>query len=495
MGVCGLVLVSLGQKLNFLALNVGLTPQEIGTVFVLRGVGAVAGSLLSAALYHEFPGNRIIALALLVIFFILLLLPHNTSYIILHVYFFLLGFSTAITDTGCQIMTRKLHGEFAGPWLGANTVAFGLTGAVVPLVVLFAEDVEEQFALLASVVFLICALTVLSPSLPTSSSISNGMQNGHGRKDRNKSHSSSDNSSRNSDIREGGESEGNSPQFERKLAYLTRQNSEGYHHHHADSSTSSSNNNSPTPTITMSPSLLSVSTLGTMSASSDNNEVQPLRPRNNKGATHYYVEVVIGIMVFFIIGGQVTLTAYLSAYVEQMQVFKESESRDSDLMLCFWLLMTLGRLLVIQDLRFVTNQSLPWHLAIFSLFGIAASGVLLLFPINVLCLWIAVPAYGFFNGPLLGYSYDLNNRLTDQSELSTSIIMMFLNLGASVVPFCSSLLWKEMGPRTLFLILFISMVVQPFLLVLALSFSYRKPQKRVRFDGGYSSLEDATTHQ
>lgn len=144
MGICGLVLVSLGQKLMYLATHVGLTPQEIGTVFVLRGIGAVVGSLLSAALYHEYSGNRIITLALMIIFLVLLLLPHNTSYLYLHVYFFLLGFCTAITDTGCQIMTRKLHGEFAGPWLGANTVAFGLTGALVPLVVLYASDVEEQ---------------------------------------------------------------------------------------------------------------------------------------------------------------------------------------------------------------------------------------------------------------------------------------------------------------------------------------------------------------
>jgi len=45
-------------------------------------------------------------------------------------------------DTGCQIMTRKMHGKFAGPWLGANAAAFGLAGAAVPLV----EDISQHIA-------------------------------------------------------------------------------------------------------------------------------------------------------------------------------------------------------------------------------------------------------------------------------------------------------------------------------------------------------------
>jgi hypothetical protein len=49
----------------------------------------------------------------------------------LHVLFAGLGFGTAVTDTGCQIMTRKAHGKRAGPWLGGNTVTFGVAGALV----------------------------------------------------------------------------------------------------------------------------------------------------------------------------------------------------------------------------------------------------------------------------------------------------------------------------------------------------------------------------
>jgi hypothetical protein len=60
-----------------------------------------------------------------------------------------------VTDTGCQIMTRKAHGRNAGPWLGANTVTFGIAGALVPLMELFTSSLIVQFSILASVSFLL----------------------------------------------------------------------------------------------------------------------------------------------------------------------------------------------------------------------------------------------------------------------------------------------------------------------------------------------------
>jgi hypothetical protein len=37
-------------------------------------------------------------------------------------------------------MTRKVHGIKAGPWLGANTVVFGVAGALIPLVDVISES-------------------------------------------------------------------------------------------------------------------------------------------------------------------------------------------------------------------------------------------------------------------------------------------------------------------------------------------------------------------
>lgn len=62
----------------------------------------------------------------------------------MHVIFGLFGTCTAITDTGCQIQTRKVHGSKAGPWLGVNTVTFSVSGAFVPLIGLMTGNLFAQ---------------------------------------------------------------------------------------------------------------------------------------------------------------------------------------------------------------------------------------------------------------------------------------------------------------------------------------------------------------
>ena len=75
-------------------------------------------------------------------------------------------------------------------------------------------------------------------------------------------------------------------------------------------------------------------------------------------------------------------------------------------------------------------------------------------------LWIAVAAYGFFNGPTVGYCYDLVNRLTIATEKGMSIVMFGLNFGASLVPFLMSEIWDAgAGPDTLTVTIFISMLI------------------------------------
>ena len=139
MGICGIVLVALGSTLSSLAANVGKTATEVGTVFITRGFGAILGAIFSAKLYQWYSGNYVMLVGLLCISILLMMLPFNTSDVLLHVLFLFLGVGTAITDTGCQIMTRKLHGKTAGPWLGANTVSFGISGAFVPLIEIFTQ--------------------------------------------------------------------------------------------------------------------------------------------------------------------------------------------------------------------------------------------------------------------------------------------------------------------------------------------------------------------
>ena len=74
-------------------------------------------------------------------------------------------------------------------------------------------------------------------------------------------------------------------------------------------------------------------------------------------------------------------------------------------------------------------------------------------------LWCGVVAYGFFNGPTIGYIYDLCNRTTVASEKGMSIVMFGLNSGASLVPYFVSFMWlRGVGPMSLPFIVMVSHV-------------------------------------
>jgi len=150
MGICGIVLVALGSTLLDIAANCGTTATAVGLVFVTRGCGAILGAMSSAKLYEKVEGNRVICTTLFCLAMILAYMPWINHVWQLHLCFGLLGMCTAITDTGCQIMTRFVHGPYAGPWLGANTVSFGVSGAIVPVISYISDLLWVQYVILAS---------------------------------------------------------------------------------------------------------------------------------------------------------------------------------------------------------------------------------------------------------------------------------------------------------------------------------------------------------
>ena len=359
MGVCGIVLVALGSTLESLASNVDRTATEIGTVFITRGFGAILGAIVSAKLYKWFPGNYVILFGLISICLLLVALPFVSSDIVLHIFFMFLGLMTAITDTGCQIMTRKLHGKQAGPWLGANTVSFGISGAFVPIIEIFTASLFIQYFSMSGIVLLVALIIGLGPNPEKNGQIPSG---------------------------------------------------------------------------------------------------PPKREGQTDEIPHYRVEMTIGLMVFFFIGGKVTTTAYLGSYVDQTGVI--DSYHENFLILVLWIAITIGRLAGVYDQRFLTNKTLPVHLTVFCVGGVLSMLLVLWFPRNPESLWIGVAFYGLFNGPCVGYCYDLNNRITYPSESSMAIVMFGLNFGASLVPYATSLIWNAGGgPRTLIVVTFVTMIV------------------------------------
>lgn len=165
MGVCGIVLVALGSTLEVLAHQVARTTTSIGSVFIARGSGSIFGSIICSKLYRWFPGKSVLLITLISIMVTLILLPFTSTVCQLYFYFFVLGLGTSITDTGCQLMTRKLHRKSAGPWLGANATVFGLSAALVPILEMSSSKLSIQYLILASIVALSCCLVLCASQL------------------------------------------------------------------------------------------------------------------------------------------------------------------------------------------------------------------------------------------------------------------------------------------------------------------------------------------
>ncbi len=103
--------------------------------------------------------------ALLILCFLIMALPLIKNVYLMHAVFATLGTCTSITDTGCQIQTRRVHGIKAGPWLGVNTVVFSISGALVPVIALITGNLAAQCSILAAICF-IAAGGLLVPKHP-----------------------------------------------------------------------------------------------------------------------------------------------------------------------------------------------------------------------------------------------------------------------------------------------------------------------------------------
>ena len=401
MGVCGLVLVALGSTLEFLAGEVNTHATAIGSVFLARGAGSITGAVVSAKLFRWYSGNAVLTASLVLLMVLLAVLPYNESIALLHAYFFLLGLGTAVTDTGCQLMTRKLHGARAGPWLGLNATVFGLSAAFVPLLELVASDTYGQYTMLVVIVALAAAFMLIA-----------ALQ-GRG---------------------------AGAAAAATMLLPGTR----------------------PTAGSDRSP-------IAGAASEDEHDRAQGFVP-------HFYTEVCIAVMLFCFVGGSIAATAYFETYVSETGVVEPRQR--SHVVFVLWLSITLGRFFGVQDQIALSDFGLTVDLSIFCVGGSLAMALIYAYPTSPAALWVGTALYGFFHGPTVGFCQDLNNRLTLPTETSMAIVMFGLNVGASVVPYLTALLWSHQGshPSVLIVIVGLSMLVPLPLLFLSKRVSYHKSE-------------------
>eukprot|EP00640_Fibrocapsa_japonica_P002196 CAMPEP_0113941244 /NCGR_PEP_ID=MMETSP1339-20121228/7206_1 /TAXON_ID=94617 /ORGANISM="Fibrocapsa japonica" /LENGTH=353 /DNA_ID=CAMNT_0000945337 /DNA_START=10 /DNA_END=1071 /DNA_ORIENTATION=+ /assembly_acc=CAM_ASM_000762 len=139
---------------------------KIGSIHIARGVGLIFGSIFTAKLYAWGPPRLGIGSSLLGFATLLAWFPYVTSVLNLHLMVLCTGAFTSITNAGCQLETRMLHGDNAGPWLAANNVAFSVAAAAVPLLSHFSSDFAVEFLILSVVCLVIAILVFTAPSPP-----------------------------------------------------------------------------------------------------------------------------------------------------------------------------------------------------------------------------------------------------------------------------------------------------------------------------------------
>lgn len=107
--------------------------------------------------------------------------------------------------------------------------------------------------------------------------------------------------------------------------------------------------------------------------------------------------------------------------------------------------ITLGRLISLRDQRTLTLARLYRHLAFVSLMGAVAVLMHFVFLSHGVMLWTPFIVLGVFNGPALGYCFDLSTRVSPNPATSTAVTVFGLTLGASLLPFLVSAAWDMTG--------------------------------------------------
>jgi len=183
-------------------------------------------------------------------------------------------------------------------------------------------------------------------------------------------------------------------------------------------------------------------------------------------AVSYGVERTAAVVVFLVIGGQVAVTSYTVTYISEVWGGDEGEGMVALSLL--WVAITAGRVAGLARQVYLSRRcdeldaaaSLTGskgpsaHMApeavnavLFDLkcfLGTASlGGILMVGAGQTRWVWVAgLLAFGAGNGPALGMVYDFAHRTTQHSESGTAVIMVGLNLGASLVPWAAAKIWS-----------------------------------------------------
>jgi MFS transporter, FHS family, Na+ dependent glucose transporter 1 len=130
----GLMLTAIGPSLDALQVQSGASTEAIALLFAANSLGYIAGSLLAGQVYARFPGNRVLAAALLLLALLTLTVPWLRSPWLLMLAFGLIGLPLGLMDVGCNTLLVWLFRDKVPPYMNALHLCFGIGAFLGPLV-------------------------------------------------------------------------------------------------------------------------------------------------------------------------------------------------------------------------------------------------------------------------------------------------------------------------------------------------------------------------
>jgi hypothetical protein len=215
----------------------------------------------------------------------------------------------------------------------------------------------------------------------------------------------------------------------------------------------------------------------------------------------FEVEWLMAGIVFLAIGAQNVYSSYVISFI--MFTGATATSKGSALLSTFWAATVVARVAAISTQMRITTRSLfsaTLGLALFAslsalpLYFVATQvgpqwgregyeGLLRLtqglsmsvqWPDSNVALWFSTILYGAAIGPVLGYLFDVQNRVSSEPEKGSAVLIFGMNAGTSIVPWLFVALW-DIGAGSLAFPIVLS--IMPILAIVMLVTLYRRTKE------------------
>lgn len=439
-GLIGVVWIALLVSLSDLAEKAGSTEGKAIYVLYAKGIGGLLAATSSGYFYDNFNANNVLSAAMIVFIILLISLGLNTSLVMLYVYYFLFGLTAVLIDTGSIISLIHLFEINAGPWIGAGAqISIYLYASIAAFIDIYTSNVEYEFLLfIVFPVFCLIALQVLNYDIMINGTTDKStITEGFG-------------SQTDSDIEKN--SKGKSSKTE-KLGAGTRGDEQ-------------------------SPLLPKPNHNTELTA---NDQIRAETNKDMKIDHHYYAEIIICIALLINVGSISFFVTYLSTYTAETNTMDTTEESYM-LFACFCMAFISKFFLIFDQLYFVNNESLPYHIYVVAIVSTIAAIVSCVYPTFNITLWVATCIIGFFGTNIPPLLFDLLNRSTNASATSVTIAYLGVILGETFMPPLLYLMYEAVAWKGMFmLVLLIANACQiPLVfLIIRVSYIYNPPAKLV----------------